>query len=212
MYLCTARSNHGPRQPKGSHLITYGCEIDLPTGRSLGPPVLLRASNALASLQATDEGGGIAEGPHIYKLNGWYYLLTAEGGTSENHQVWIARSRSPLGPYEQPPNGINPLVFNKGDATVQATGHADIFQAEDGKWWMCMLARRIMAHGKSHLGRETYLAPMEWNENGWPVVNGGKKIGLQVDAEGLPEKTTSKEWRDDFESGERPLALPAFQI
>lgn len=163
-------------------------------------------------MQATSEGGGIAEGPHIYKLHGWYYLLTAEGGTSENHQVWIARSKSPLGPYEQPPQGVNPLVFNSGDPKVQATGHADIFQAEDGRWWMCMLARRIMAHGKSHLGRETYLAPMEWTEDGWPLVNGGKKIGLEIEATGLPEKTTPKEWRDDFTSGTSSLLLQTNQI
>jgi beta-xylosidase len=181
-------------------LTTYGCEIDLSTGRSLSKPVLLRASDATASLQATDEGGGIAEGPHIYKIDGWYYLLTAEGGTSINHQVWIARSKSPLGPYEQPPAGVNPLVYNAEDPTVQATGHADIFEGTDGRWWICMLARRVMAHGKSQLGRETYLAPMEWKD-GWPLVNGGKSIGLTVDATGLPEKTTPKEWRDDFKSG-----------
>jgi beta-xylosidase len=91
-------------------------------------------------------------------------------------------------------------VYNAEDPTVQATGHADIFEGTDGRWWICMLARRVMAHGKSQLGRETYLAPMEWKD-GWPFVNGGKNIGLTVDATGLPEKTTPKEWRDDFKTG-----------
>jgi len=90
-------------------------------------------------------------------------------------------------------------VYNAEDEKVQATGHADIFEGTDGRWWIVMLARRIMAHGKSQLGRETYLAPMEWKD-GWPVVNGGKRITLEVEAD-LPEKTTSKEWRDDFSSG-----------
>jgi beta-xylosidase len=61
-----------------------------------------------------------------------------------------------------------------------------------------------MAHGKSQLGRETYLSPMEWKD-GWPFVNGGKKITLEVEAEGLPEKTTPKEWRDDFSKGKSPI-------
>lgn len=69
-----------------------------------------------------------------------------------------------------------------------------------------MLARRVMSHGKSQLGRETYLAPMEWKD-GWPFVNGGKKIGLTVEAD-LPEKTTPKEWRDDFKSGRSISPLP----
>jgi beta-xylosidase len=116
------------------------------------------------------------------------------------------RSKSPLGPYEQPPKGINPIVYNAEDEKVQATGHADIFEGTDGRWWICMLARRVMSHGKSQLGRETYLAPMEWKD-GWPFVNGGKKIGLTVEAD-LPEKTTPKEWRDEFKSGRSNSPLP----
>jgi beta-xylosidase len=69
-----------------------------------------------------------------------------------------------------------------------------------------MLARRVMSHGKSQLGRETYLAPMEWSEDGWPVVNGGKRITLEVEAD-LPKKTTPKEWKDDFTSGTLSLTI-----
>lgn len=119
--------NHGHRQPKGAHITTYGCELYLSTGQTLSKPVLLRASDALASLQATDEGGGIAEGPHISNITGWFYLLTAERGTSIDPQVRMIRSKSPLKPYE-PPTGINPEVYDAEDEKAQATGYADIFE------------------------------------------------------------------------------------
>lgn len=146
----------------------------------------------------------IAEGPHMYKREGWYYLMVAEGGTEEPHQEWIFRSRSPLGPYEEPPSGsagamVNPLVHNGLDRDVQCTGHADMFEAPDGRWWVVMLAVRPQANGTAQLGRETFLAPVEWVD-GWPVFNGREKIGFTV--KGIQDGPGPKEWVDEFTSGE----------
>lgn len=173
-------------------MITYGCQIDLATGNNLTRPRPLRVSPVV---------NGVAEGPHIYRYGGWYYLSTAEGGTGVNHQQWITRSRSPLGPYEDAPSGVNPLVFNGENPDVKRTGHMDFVQAPDGKWWAVMLAVRPQANGLAHLGRETWLAPVEWEEGGWPKVNGGKPIGAVVPAV-LPQMLQTRSWRDNFDQGE----------
>jgi alpha-N-arabinofuranosidase len=69
---------------------------------------------------------------------------------------------------------------------VQGTGHADLVEAADGSWWMVFLAFRPVSGYWHHLGRETYLAPVSWDADGWPVVNGGRPVGLEVQAAGLP--------------------------
>lgn len=193
VYLCVSRFSRGSRQPAGTKLITYGCEIDLKTGNSISPTVPLRVSAV--------RGGAVAEGPHMYKYGGWYYLVTADGGTGPHHQVWITRSRKPLGPYEEAPQGINPLVYNGPDPLVQRTGHADLMQGADGKWWMVMLGVRQQETALAQLGRETFLAPVVWEEGGWPKVNGGKKIAPTLEVAGLPERSTGLSWRDAFTSG-----------
>ncbi|PAE14598.1 hypothetical protein CHH91_18560, partial [Virgibacillus sp. 7505] len=70
-------------------------------------------------------GGSSPEGPHLYKINGLYYLLIAEGGTEYGHMVTIARSESPYGPFESNPD--NPILSNRSTKLpIQATGHADL--------------------------------------------------------------------------------------
>lgn len=180
-------------QAQAPHIVTMSCEIDIDTGRSLGAPVILRVS---------DVGRGIAEGPHIYKKDGWYYLLTAEGGTESLHRAIITRSRSPLGPYDLPPDGdgINPLVFNGDHPEVRNTGHADMVQGPDGSWWAVLLAVRPQSNGVAPLGRETFLVPVQWPDGGWPVFNKGQPVSLQVDHD-LPSTPVPAEWRDDFDTG-----------
>ncbi|KAI8958721.1 beta-xylosidase [Daldinia sp. FL1419] len=121
-------------------------------------------------------GRSSPEGPHIFKRDGWYYLLAAEGGTRENHMVTMARSRSLQGPFE--PAAANPLLTaaNNTSSYFQAVGHADLFQDANGKWWGVALAVRAGgSYGESPyfanfpLGRETVLTPVTWEEGGWPV-------------------------------------------
>ena len=143
------------------------CEIDPATGEQLTPsrPIW----NGM--------GGRFPEGPHIYKMGRWYYLLISEGGTELAHSLTIARSRSPYGPYEACPH--NPILTHCRHAAensqIQGTGHGDLVQAPDGSWWVVFLAYRNFGGNYHHLGRETYLAPVTW-EKGWPVVNGGEPL------------------------------------
>lgn len=154
------------------------CEIDPITGKQL-----------TESRRIWDgTGGRHPEAPHIYKKDGWYYLLIAEGGTELGHSVTIARSRTIDGPYT--PNPANPILchFNKEAQSnpIQGTGHADIVQAPDGSWWLVCLAFRQQNGAHHLLGRETYLAPVRWDENAWPVVNGNGTISLDMNVPTLP--------------------------
>ncbi|MFT7588450.1 MAG: xylan 1,4-beta-xylosidase [Limisphaerales bacterium] len=110
-------------------------------------------------------GGCCVEGPHIYKENGLYYLLVAEGGTSTNHAVMMAASENLRGPYESNPR--NPVFTQRHLSNknwVHSTGHADLVQLEDGRWYMVSLGIRNDRDEASNMGRETFLMPMIWEE------------------------------------------------
>lgn len=111
---------------------------------------------------------GCTEGPHIYKRNGYYYLLTAEGGTGYQHAVTLARSKNIYGPYDLHPN--NPILTanHHPDAYLQKTGHADLVQTANGYWYMVFLASRPLSRlGRCTLGRETAITQVEWREDNW---------------------------------------------
>ena len=151
-------------------------------------------------------GGQCPEGPHIYKKDGWYYLMIAEGGTEYAHRETIQRSHNVYGPYEACPD--NPVISHKEykKSEIQATGHADLLEDENGNWWLVFLGIRRFSHALLHnLGRETFLAPVKW-ENGWPVVgyNGNGTIELVMDAPlpGLDCEESSANIRIDKQSGQ----------
>ena len=180
------------------------CEIDIETGA--------RRTESRDLWSGT--GGAYPEGPHLYKSNGLYYLMIAEGGTEYGHMETIARSPSPWGPFEVCPR--NPILTHRSgcDLTqalpythdpIQATGHADLIQAHDGSWWMVCLAIRPVVH-KHHLGRETHLAPVTWDDEGWPIVGNNGRVQLEMQAECLPAHPwPSENERDDFDAPELAL-------
>ena len=132
---------------------------------------------------------GFTEGPHIYQRNGWYYLITAEGGTEYGHAVTMARSRDIVGPYELHPQ--NPIISarNCPDAPLQKTGHADLVCTQHAQWYAVYLAGRpLTSRGRCTLGRETVIEQMEWRDDDWlyPVTN-EKTTRMQVPAPGLKE-------------------------
>ena len=156
-------------------------------------------------------GGRYAEAPHLYKINGLYYCLLAEGGTEPGHMATIARSKIPMGPYEACPH--NPILThrNRGGHTIQSTGHADLVEAHDGSWWAVFLATRVSAEYPHvhHLGRETFLAPVAWDIDGWPVIGNQGVVELEMSAPSFTiasEPERSGAIRDDFDA--RALALP----
>jgi alpha-N-arabinofuranosidase len=150
-------------------------------------------------------GGIWAEGPHMYKINGKYFLMISEGGTSYGHSVTVARSDSPWGPFESDPN--NPILTHRNlpNHPIQVVGHADMVETPDG-WWLVCLGVRPQGGRFHHIGRETFLAPVAFNKAGWPVVNKNGTIELTMPAPKLPQHIWPKlPARDNFDS--KTLAL-----
>lgn len=157
----------------------YQARVDLKAGKLLEDPRLIWRGM----------GGIWPEGPHLYKRNGWYYLMIAEGGTSYDHRITMARSRSPWGPFEPHPD--NPILTHRKlpNHVFQALGHADLVTTPQGEWWATLLAIRPQAAAGGrhhHIGRETLLAPVRWREDGWPVFGQNGVLDQPQPTRGLP--------------------------
>lgn len=126
----------------------------------------------LSQTQLIWQGTGLSspEGPHLFRKDGYWYLLVAEGGTGPGHAVTIGRASAVMGPYEAHPDG--PILTHRSTShPVQNTGHADMVELNDGSWAMVYLGVRPRGEfPRFHVnGRETFLTGIEW-VNGWPVV------------------------------------------
>ncbi|WP_373058023.1 glycoside hydrolase family 43 protein [Zunongwangia sp. H14] len=131
-----------------------------------------------------------AEGPRIYKENGYYYLMTAEGGTAVNHSEMIYRNKnidSEFIPYKNNPILTQRQLDPNRNKPITSAGHADLIQDKNGDWYGVFLAVRPYEDDYYNTGRETFMAPVKW-ENDWPVFDlGGEKIKYQYP---LPEGTS----------------------
>lgn len=114
----------------------------------------------------------ITEGPHMFQRNGWYYLLTAEGGTGLPHCATLARSRSPYGPFELHPNK-HIITAWQTNCMLQKAGHASLCEGKDGKWFMAHLCGRPKKEGRCTLGRETAIQNVEWRDDDWVYLKNG---------------------------------------
>jgi xylan 1,4-beta-xylosidase len=203
-YLLNNGPPQGPPQYDG-HRAIWIQEFDLATHKLFGPRKVL-------------VNGGVdfsnkpiwIEGPHLYKREGWYYLMCAEGGTSSQHSEVVLRSHSPWGPFKafagNPILTQRDLPIDRPDPIADA-GHADLIEAPDGRWWAVFLAVRTYDRVHYNTGRETFLLPVSWT-GGWPVILGHGRsipyIGLaptlsQPQRTGAP-MTGNFTWRDDFDS------------
>jgi xylan 1,4-beta-xylosidase len=167
-------------------------ELDLGTLRLTGPEHVLWHGALVGAVWA--------EGPHLYKADDRYYLLTAEGGTEQNHAVSVARADDITGPYLG--NPANPVLTHRNlgrHHPIVGTGHADLVHLPDGTWWAVVLAMRPYGGYHYNLGRETFLVPVVW-EAGWPVFAPGEG---QVTEWVAPPSLRPHPWpaqpdRDDF--------------
>lgn len=150
-------------------------------------------------------GLGLVEGPHLYYHNGYYYLMTAEGGTFFNHVVTLARSKELWGPYEAQPSG--PVLTSKLNPNnpLQKAGHGSLVQDKRGNWYLSHLCGRpLPSRGRCILGREASIQRVVWKEDGWLyLAHGGVEPALIVKAEGLEEHPWQRESScDDFDSAQ----------
>ena len=188
----------------GTHLLEEGYykghteiflqELDLESMQLIGEPTVLW-DGAL-------KGVVWAEAPHIYKVNGHYYLLIAEGGTAHHHAVTIVRSKNIAGPYETYRG--NPILTHRHlglDYPIVGTGHADLVETQNGEWWAVLLAMRPYGGYYHNLGRETFLVPVRW-EDEFPIFSPGKgRVDFEYPAPNLPEHLWEEETpRDNFDN------------
>ncbi len=155
---------------------------------------------------------GLVEGPHIYKKDGWYYLLTAEGGTFYEHAATVARSKNVYGPYEVHPSKHICSAKGHPEHPIQKTGHASWCQGPDGRWFIAFLCGRPADGVHCILGRETGINEIIW-KNDWPYL---KNETLLVDEyfEGYGDKQEKKYFsytfgEPDFYLNFNTLRIPA---
>jgi alpha-N-arabinofuranosidase len=172
-------------------------EIDIATGAILNGPRQIWGGT----------GGKYPEAPHLYRIGDTYYLMMAEGGTEYGHMETIARSASPWGPWEPCPH--NPILSHRShQSPIQGLGHADLVEAHDGRWWAVCLGFRPHGYPPYYcLGRETFLAPVRWDADGWPHI--GEEGRLRVTMEDpylTPSLWEPSPARDDFDGAQLGLA------
>lgn len=160
-------------------------------------------------------GRNYTEGPHIYHIGEYYYLLMAEGGTSYEHMVTMARARSIWGPYEEDPG--NPVLTSdvENPEALQRCGHGDLVCTQNREWYMVHLcSRTLKGERKSVLGRETSIQKMAWNEEGWLRMACGGRFG-QMETESpagieeylFPEEDEKNYGREEFDFAGKGVAL-----
>jgi xylan 1,4-beta-xylosidase len=177
-------------------------ELDLNAMQLTGPKHVLWDGAA--------KGANHPEAPHLYHIEGTYYLMIAEGGTDAYHAVTMARSETVTGPYVS--CGRNPILTHRDRgffAPIAATGHADLVQTQNGEWWLVALGVRPYCAPFEpgyfyNLGRETFLAPVRWEMDGWPVVNPGQGgLALEFPKPDLPAHPWAEApTRDEFDAAD----------
>lgn len=165
----------------------YMREIDLEAGGQLGEITQLW----------TGTGGAYPEGPHLYKKDGWYYLLISEGGTERCHMLTMARSRTIKGPYEACP--YNPVMTNRSlPLPIESVGHADLVEDPDGNWWAVCLGTRPCGYPpRNQLGRETMLVPVDWSGD-WPVFGDHGRVLEEFETSLIPESAVEQDSLNEF--------------
>jgi xylan 1,4-beta-xylosidase len=151
---------------------------------------------------------GFTEAPHLYKRDGYYYLITAEGGTGWGHAVTMARSRTLDGPYELHPDVYILTARDRPNAELHRAGHADLVDTQQGETYMVYLCGRPLRNrGRCTLGRETAIQPMTWGADGWLRTMDGSGLPLSnAPAPGLPAHVVPpRPSREDFDGPELPI-------
>ncbi len=160
---------------------------------------------------------GLTEGPHLYKKDGYYYLLTAEGGTEYGHAATLARARNITGPYTLSPQ--HPFISTRYEADyyLQKCGHADFVQTEQGDWLAVFLsARPLSPRGCCILGRETSIETVDWPKNEWPLPGSGNciprtELSLPVEEE-HPFPEQAGDTRISFDSPELDSSFQSLRV
>ena len=166
-------------------------EYDLPKNQLIGPIHKILKKQELI------------EGPNLYKKNGYYYLMIAQGGTDWNHSITMSRSKTITGPYEVDPQEYVLTSRDDQKLELQKAGHGELIETPAGNWYLAHLCSRpVGPHRRCILGRETAIQEVYWSEDGWLRLSaGGVHPQVEVPA---PEQLPWTPWptepnRDQFE-------------
>jgi xylan 1,4-beta-xylosidase len=149
----------------------------------------------------TGTGKNSPEGPHVFKKDGYYYVILAEGGTGYGHSITAARSKNLFGPYKACPH--NPILTQTDPkARIQRAGHGKFVETQNGEWWVMYLCSRPLPGRYCSLGRETALDPVTWTDDGWPLINDGQGPSETQRVPNLPPDPYEMPGFDDFDEPE----------
>ena len=194
------------------HRALYLFPFDVNSGKVSGPgKIIVNGGTDLAKKPVW------IEGPHIFKWNGFYYLIAAEGGTAEEHSEVVFRSKAVDGPYEPYPG--NPILTQRTlppsrPDPITSTGHADFVETQNGEWWAVFLGCEPYEGDFYNTGRETFLLPVRWVD-GWPAILDTNKTvprvvtrpKLLAQAAGTQPMTGPFQWTADFTGKQLPNSL-----
>lgn len=183
---------YGQGEPvsKGAKLI----RLDSECTKTIGEPVVLEWDFGTEDYDAFH-----VEGPYIFKRGNYYYHIIASCHSiyADTHHSMIGRSEKLEGPYKTSP--YNPFIYQKDEhAVLQKAGHGNLVRTQNGEWWAPYLCMRPV-EGYSILGRETAMDPVQWKEDGWPVLNHGNGPSERNRIPGLPYSPVEKEEKDHFD-------------
>ncbi|HEY4590805.1 MAG TPA: glycoside hydrolase family 43 protein [Thermoanaerobaculia bacterium] len=196
LYILNMLWDHRPGHNRFAGIVIQ--EYDPVAQRLIGHRKLIFQGTAL----------GLTEAPHLHKRDGFYFLLTAEGGTGWGHATTVARSRDLMGPYELHPGGPLLTSRDRPDAELQRAGHADLVHTQGGETYLVHLCGRPLRNrGRCTLGRETAMQKIVWTDDGWPLLaDGGAVPRMQVTAPPLPAHVTpGPPSREDFNASTLPI-------
>lgn len=202
-YIVYKSGEHSPVK-WSNHRAMSIVEFDTATGNIKGTPQLFREKGV-----GPEERLERDEGPHIFKENGKYYLIAAEGGTGKDHSEVVYKADSVFGPWER--WGRNPMLTQRllkptRHNPVTSTGHVDMVKTPGGEWYAVFLGCRPWNNGEDHLGRETFMLPVEWSADGFPrlIHNNKDTVALRsrinAAAPQRPGQAGNFGWTDDFSS------------
>lgn len=170
-YIVVCAEAPDNKEEYGGHHTVRIIEYDTETDRTVGDRKIIVNKGSRPS-----ENPIWCEGPHLYKIKGKYYLITAEGGSGDWHSEVVYKSPAPFGPYvayDKNPILTQRMVPWDREYPISEAGHADIIEGPDGQWWGFFLGRRpVNQNYFENLGRETFMYPVEWTEDGWPFMTG----------------------------------------
>lgn len=156
---------------------------------------------------------GATEAPHLYKINGYYYLMVAEGGTLYHHGIKVARSKNIYGPYEV---DKQPLLTTRDnpDYYLQRTGHGSLIDTLNKKYYVAFLCGRpIGKQRRCILGRETCLAEVVFDDNGWiRLKNGGILPPLTYESEEKEVKFEKASNKTIFNNDKLPISFKTLRL